>query len=121
MAIILIVEDDALIRQLAQVIIIDLRHDVLIAADVEQALAILRSSETIDAIFTDIDLMGDRWGGCDLAYAAVSLRPRVRILYTTGAAHTARLAASFVAGSAFLPKPYTFGQLETSITRLLAA
>jgi DNA-binding NtrC family response regulator len=121
MAIILIVEDDALTRQIAEMIVGDLRHEALTAADVNEALTILRSAEPIDAVFTDIDLMGDRLGGCELASAAILLRPSVRILYTTGATHTAALAAAFVAGSAFLPKPYTFGQLETSITRLLAA
>ena len=49
---ILVVEDDALIRMVAEMMIQDWGHETLPAGDEAEALAILRSSQRIDAMFT---------------------------------------------------------------------
>ena len=121
MAVILVVEDDAFIRQIAEMIIHDLDHEILSAACVDEALAILRSDQRIDAMFTDIYLKRNRLGGCEIAAVAVKLRPGCRVLYTSGNLLTAQMASTFVDRSGFLAKPYTPIQLETSISHLLAA
>lgn len=54
MAVILIVEDDFFIRELAEMLIQDWGHHTLLASDVDEALSFLRSSQHIDAMFTDI-------------------------------------------------------------------
>ena len=56
MAVILIVEDDAFIRETAELIIGDAGHQILSASDVAEALLILRSPQHVDALFTDIYL-----------------------------------------------------------------
>lgn len=121
MAVILVVEDDAFTREIAEMIIHDLHHEILSAADVDEAMAILRSNHRIDALFTDIYLKRDVRGGCEVAELAVKLRPKCRILYTTGNMLTPSITSSFVAGSEFLAKPYTTTQLEASISHLLSA
>lgn len=121
MAVILVVEDDIFIREIAEMVIHDLHHEILSAADVDEALAILRSDQRIDAMFTDIYLRRRMLGGCEIAEVAVNLRPDCRILYTTGNSLTEKITSAFVEGSEFLPKPYTSGQLEASISHLLAA
>jgi CheY-like chemotaxis protein len=121
MAAILIVEDDALICELAGMMIHDFGHHIVLASDVDEGLAILRSSQKFDALFTDIYLKRAIFGGCDLAQQARQLRPSLRVLYTTGNAITDSLKSVFVQGSQFLRKPYTSGQLQASIDSLLAA
>ena len=57
MAVILIVEDDAFILTIAEMMIQDWGHTTLSAVDEQpEALIILNSSEHIDAMFTDIYL-----------------------------------------------------------------
>jgi DNA-binding NtrC family response regulator len=118
---ILIVEDDPSIRELAEMIVQDGGYHTLSASDVGEALLLLRSPQHIDALFTDIYLKKRLMGGCELADQAIELRPRLRVLYTTGNAITEKMKALFVKDAQFLGKPYTGGQLQASIKRLLAA
>ena len=120
MAIILVVEDDALIRMVAEMMLQDFGHETLSASDVEEAVAILRSPQRIDALFTDIYLKTAVLGGCDLADQAIKLRPRLRVLYTTGNSLTEKMKALFIVGTHFLGKPYTEQQLQHSVEEMLA-
>jgi DNA-binding NtrC family response regulator len=121
MAMILVVEDDVFIREMAESMILDWGHGILSASDVPQALAHLRSAGHIDALFTDVYLKAEIHGGCDVAREAILLRPGLRVLYTTGNRATDMLHSLFAAGTHFLPKPYTEDQLGMSVRRLLAA
>ena len=121
MAVILIVEDDVFIREMAEMIIQDWGHETLSAGDVDEALVLLRSPQHIDALFTDIYLKDLVLGGCDLAHQAIKLRPKLRVLYTTGNSVTDKMKALFVEGTQFLRKPYTQYQLQDCFAALLAA
>jgi CheY-like chemotaxis protein len=120
-AMILIVEDNAFIRELAEMTIQDWGYDTLSASDADEALLLLRSPQVIDALFTDIYLKTAVFGGCDLAHQAIELRPRLRVLYTTGNYVTDKIRAQFVEGMHCLHKPYTPRQLQHSLEELLAA
>ena len=121
MAVILIVEDDALIRLIAEMMIQDWGHDILSASDGDEALTLLRSPQRIDALFTDIYLKTAVLGGCDLARQAIKLRPQLRVLYTTGNFLTDKMRKLFVHGAHFLGKPYTEQQLQDSVEGMLVA
>jgi CheY-like chemotaxis protein len=121
MAVILIVEDDAFIRELAEMIIQDWGHETLASGDVDGALSYLRSPRHIDALFTDIYLKNAVVGGCDLAHQAIKLRPELRVLYTTGNHVNDTLQALFLEGTQCLRKPYTQYQLQDCFAALLAA
>jgi len=121
MAVILVVEDDVFIREIAEMMIQDWGHDTLPANDVDEALSFLRSSQHIDALFTDIYLKNLVLGGCELAHQALELRPKLRVLYTTGNFVTDKMKALFIEGTKFLRKPYTQRQLQSSVEELLAA
>ena len=121
MAVILIVEDDVFIREVAEMMIQDWGHQTLAACDVDEALTFLRSSQHIDALFTDIYLKTLVQGGCDLARQALALRPNLRVLYTTGNAVTDKMKALLIEGTHFLGKPYTQHQLQNSIRELVPA
>jgi CheY-like chemotaxis protein len=119
-AVILIVEDDVLIREVAELLVDDLGHSTLSSGDMVEALQLLRSSRHIDALFTDIRLKSATLGGCELARQAIELRPQLRVLYTTGSALTEKMAALFVEGAYFLEKPYSEQQLQRSVEEMLA-
>ena len=121
MAVILIVEDDVFIREIAELMIQDWGHQTLSASDVDEALALLRSPQHIDALFTDIYLKTALLGGCELAHQAIELRPGLRVLYTTGNYVTDKIRALFVEGTHCLRKPYADDQLRLSIEGMLAA
>lgn len=121
MAVILIVEDDVFIREIAEMMIQDWGHQTLTASDVDEALLLLRSDQPIDALFTDIYLKAAVHGGCDLAVQAIALRPNLRVLYTTGNSMTDKMKALFTEGAHFLRKPYTQYQLQDSVKNMLTA
>ncbi len=121
MAVILIVEDDVFIREIADMMIQDCGHQTLSASDVDQALSLLRDPQHIDALFTDIYLKTAVLGGCELANEAIELRPELRVLYTTGNSVTDKMRALFIDGKHFLRKPYTPDQLKNSVGEMLAA
>lgn len=99
----------------------DFGHQVVSAHDVAEALLILQSPCPIDAIFTDIHLKDALFGGCEVAQAAILLRPELRVLYTTGSSVSDEMKAMFVAGSDCLRKPYQDHQLARGVEQLLAA
>ena len=121
MAAILIVEDDAFIRELAEITIRDRGYATFSASGADEALLLLRSPQVIDALFTDLYLKTTVLGGCDLAHQAIEIRPRLRILYTTGNYVTDKIKARFVEGTHCLRKPYTPLQLHHSLIDMLAA
>ena len=120
MAVILVVEDDALIRMCAELMIQDGGHTTLTASDVDEALAFLQSSQHIDALMTDIRLKTAIDGGYELARQGLQLRPKLRVLYATGSFITDKIKALCVKGAHFIQKPYTEEQLRRSVDELLA-
>jgi CheY-like chemotaxis protein len=118
---ILIVEDDVFIREIAKLMVEGLGHNTLSASDLDEALLVLRSPQHIDALITDIRLKTAVLGGCELAHQAIKLRPKLRVLYTTGNSITDKMTAQFVKGARSLEKPYTQHQLQNTVEELLAA
>jgi CheY-like chemotaxis protein len=121
MAVILIVEEDVFIRDYAEMMIQDGDHRTLLASDVDEALSLLRSPQHIDALITDIRLKTAVLGGYELAHQAIGLRPKLRVLYTTGNSITDKMKALFVEGAHFLSKPYSPHQLQNAVEQLLTA
>ncbi|HYE45139.1 MAG TPA: CHASE3 domain-containing protein [Caulobacter sp.] len=81
---VLVVEDDALVRDLAVEMIGALGYGVETAVDGPGALAVLESGARIDLLFTDIGLPG--MSGEVLAARARSLRPELKVVFATGRA-----------------------------------
>ncbi|HTV28024.1 MAG TPA: response regulator [Xanthobacteraceae bacterium] len=116
MAFVLLVEDEDQVRVLAESYLEEQGHAVLTAASKDGALAILQSDQAIDLLFVDLGLKDEIDGGIELAKLAVEIRPKLKVLYTTGRPVTDGTRARFVEGSALLPKPYTVEQLITSLS-----
>ncbi|MFQ4137955.1 PAS domain S-box protein [Nodosilinea sp. PGN35] len=118
---ILLVEDDELVRRYAYGQLSDLGYRVLEATDGPTALALLRQRDDIDLLFTDVVMPGGM-SGRDLADLARQLRPRLRVLYTSGytenaIVHQGRLDP----GVQLLSKPYGRAELSQKIRDVLAA
>ena len=116
MATVLIVEDQEQILTLAQSFLEEQGHKTLSAATADEALAILNGLQAVDALFVDIILDGDTQAGLELATRAVELRPRLKVVYSTGLPVTDDMKVFFVPGSVVLEKPYTVDQLLTSLS-----
>ncbi|MDR3509994.1 MAG: CHASE3 domain-containing protein [Caulobacteraceae bacterium] len=100
--VVLVVEDDALVRLAAVDMISALGFTTLQAADAESALTILDKGERIDVLFTDVGLPGMR--GPELAEAACKARPDLKIIFASG--YGDALDASALDGAVQLGKPY---------------
>jgi PAS domain S-box-containing protein len=117
--VILLVEDDDLVRTYAARELRDLGYTVIAASNGPSALEIVREREDIDLLFTDVVMPGGM-SGRQLAEAALSLRPRMRVLYTSGytenaIVHHGRLDA----GVRLLSKPYRKAELARSVREAL--
>jgi DNA-binding NtrC family response regulator len=115
MATILLVEGDDQVRVLTGSFLEQRGHQVLSAGTPDGAIAILKKTQHVDLLFTDVDLKGEIAAGIDLAADAKHIHPNLKVLYTTGRALTDGMKARFVEGSASLEKPYTVEQLATAL------
>lgn len=80
---ILVVEDEAQVRHLATRLLTELGYTVLAAGDGVDALAVASSHDgPIDLLLTDVVM--PRMGGRELALRLTSLRPAMRVLFTSG-------------------------------------
>lgn len=68
-------------------------------------------------LVTDINLRGDKRAGIELAETAIRLIPELGVVYATGT----DVKSPLVAGSEFLPKPYTSRQLTAAVEHVLQA
>ncbi len=116
---ILLVEDNADVRNLLGGMVRELGYDVAVAADAPEALAILRSERRIDAIFSDI-IMPHGMSGDRLAREALRLRPGIKVLLTTG--YAAQLADGGLLDGQFpiLAKPFRRAELAVKLREVLS-
>lgn len=101
---VLVVEDDALIREIVCDVLEDPAFDVLSVGSTQSAIQALDDCAGIVAAFLDVDL-GDQGGGYVVARHARLLHPRLPVIYTSGGGR-ADHEAQRVTGSVFVPKPY---------------
>jgi CheY-like chemotaxis protein len=116
---ILVVEDEDDIRELALKVLRDEGYDLMQAASGGIALAILDQRLPIDLLFTDIVMPGEP-DGVALAEWATKLRPGIKILYTTRFGSARRFGNRSLHGEV-LAKPYLPKQLAIAVNQLLSA
>jgi len=112
---VLIVEDDAQVRVLAEGIVQELGHTVLTAGTVDEAFALLTADHRIDLLFTDLNLRDEHHGGVEVGRTARGGRPEIKVIYTSGEGVNNGTRALFVDGFLFLQKPYTPHDLEAAV------
>lgn len=113
-SIILVVEDDAIVRMLIVDVLEELDFEVLEADGSEQALEILgKPEQRIDLMMTDVGLPG--MDGRELANNARILRPSLPILFASGYAETIDVPADMQV----IGKPFSIDQLRDKVKGML--
>jgi CheY-like chemotaxis protein len=106
-SIMLIVEDELMVRMNAAAMMEDAGFDVLEACDADEAIRLLESNPDISIVFTDIEMPGSM-NGLKLAHAVTDRWPPIRIIATSGRFKVSE--DDLPSGGRFLPKPYNAGQ-----------
>jgi CheY-like chemotaxis protein len=116
--IVLIVEDDFLIRMNAGQIIGDAEFDVIEAANADEAIAILETRLDITVLFTDIQMPGSM-DGLKLAAAVRGRWPPIKIIATSGLINVR--PNDLPSGGRFISKPYSPAQIVGTLRELTTA
>jgi CheY-like chemotaxis protein len=116
--VILIVEDDFLIRMNAAEMIADAGFDVIEAGNADEAIVILEARPDIHVVFTDIQMPGSM-DGLKLARFVRGRWPPIKIVATSGNSIVGD--GDLPEGGVFLPKPYTFDAVASTLRELVGA
>ncbi|MET0710036.1 MAG: response regulator [Tardiphaga sp.] len=112
---VLVVEDDALLRMHAAEMIEEAGFRVLEAPNADAAILLLESQMDIRIIFTDIDMPGSM-NGLKLAQAVANRWPPIRIVATSG--HFKIRDGDLPTGGRFIAKPYRSNQIISALQEL---
>jgi PAS domain S-box-containing protein len=117
--IVLVVEDDELVRGYSLNVFHELGFDALEAADAASALRIIDERPRIDLLFTDVGLPGGINGRL-LADEARKRQPNIKVLFTTGYTRNAIVHnGTLDPGVDLVTKPFTMDALARKILALL--
>jgi len=120
-ATILVVDDDALLRDGTALVLEGYGHRVLKATNANEALMVLGSGVPIQVLVTDV-IMPPGMNGIELAYQARRLRPEIGIIVTSGfATHAVASSDDPNPGYEMLSKPFSALELKAKVDALLTA
>jgi signal transduction histidine kinase/ActR/RegA family two-component response regulator len=116
--VVLVVEDDPLMRRLTAESLRELGYTVLDSENGADALAILDQRSDISLLFTDVVM--PEMSGKKLADEALRRRPEIKVLYTTGYTHNAVVHGGIIDPDAqLLTKPFTLEQVAVKLRMML--
>jgi CheY-like chemotaxis protein len=115
--VVLIVEDEFLLRMNAAEMIGDSGFDVVEARNADEAIAILETRPDIRVVFTDIQMPGSM-DGLKLARFVRGRWPPIKIVATSGFVNVGK--DDLPEGSRFLPKPYRPEQIVATLRKMTA-
>lgn len=116
-AVILIVEDSAIIRMGAVDLVVHAGYEALEASNAEGAIRLLEARTDIVLVFTDVGMPGTM-DGVKLAHYIRNRWPPVKLIVASGRSiiEQSRLPE----GSQFVPKPYNDSTIIEQIRRMLS-
>ena len=115
--VVLVVEDDWLLRLLAVEIVEDAGLVAVEAANADEAIAILERRVDIALIFTDVDMPGTM-DGLKLAHAVRRRWPPIKIIIVSGKTHLSD--AELPSDTRFFSKPYSVPGMISELRSLVA-
>ncbi len=115
--VVLIVEDEFLLRMDAVDMIQAAGFEAVEAVSADEAIAILESRRDISVVFTDIQMPGSM-DGLKLAQAVRGRWPPIKIVATSG--HLSVTQADLPEGGRFVSKPYSPTDITTVLRELTA-
>ena len=113
--VVLIVEDELLLRIDAAEMIQAAGFEVVEAANADQAIEVLEARRDIAVVFTDIQMPGSM-DGLKLARAVRGRWPPIKIIATSGRLHVGEM--DLPEGGRFLPKPYSHAEVARVLREL---
>jgi CheY-like chemotaxis protein len=114
---VLVVEDNAALRQATVRYLLSLNLDVAEAEDAHAAIATLEAGKWFDVVFSDVVMSGSI-NGYELARIIRERWPSIRVLLTTGLHGTD--SETFAAGIKVIRKPYGQAFLKQNLLPMLA-
>jgi DNA-binding NtrC family response regulator len=115
--IVLVVEDEPLLRLLAMDVVEDAGFEAVYAANADAAVAILETRTDIRIVFTDVDMPGSM-DGIKLAAAVRGRWPPIEIIVVSGHLHVD--LADLPDGSRFFSKPYNSESVIEALREMAA-
>jgi CheY-like chemotaxis protein len=116
--VILVVEDEFLLRMDAAEMVAAAGFAVVEAANADEAIEILETRSDIAVVFTDIQMPGTM-DGLRLARAVRGRWPPIKIVATSG--HLTVAETDLPEGGRFLPKPYSAVDVSCVLREVIAA
>jgi CheY-like chemotaxis protein len=115
-AVVLVVEDEMLLRMRAVDMVEDAGYVPVEAVDADEALAILQSRSDIALLFTDVQMPGSMTG-LQLALAVHESWPRIKIILASGQLKLSK--SEIPENSRFFGKPLDSGEMIAEIREML--
>lgn len=115
--VVLVVEDEPLLRMMAMDLVEDAGFDVVEAANADEAVKILEARNDIRIVFTDIDMPGSM-DGMKLALAVRDRWPPIDIIIVSG--HVRVADRDLPDRSLFFSKPYDTQKITAALHRMVA-
>ncbi|HTL35972.1 MAG TPA: ATP-binding protein [Kofleriaceae bacterium] len=110
---VLVIDDEALVRDVVARMVEDLGYSALTAADGQSGLALL-DKETVDAVLVDMTM--PVMSGADVVAAVRTKRPGLPVVICSGYDRDGR---GPVQADAYLPKPFRLDALQRTLAKLL--
>ena len=115
---ILVVEDEERMRLVVEEAFRELGYKVVVAEDGKKALALLDANPGVSLLFTDVVM--PEMSGRELAKEALSRRPDLKVVYTTGFSRNAVIHNGILDPDVnFLAKPFTVENLARKVRSVL--
>jgi PAS domain S-box-containing protein len=115
---ILVVEDDTTVRLIISDALQDLGYTILVAPDARAAIPLLKSTQRIDLLISDVVL--PHINGRKLAEMARVLRPNLKVLFVSGYAENATVRGDFLdSGMDMLAKPFALDALAAKVRAMI--
>jgi two-component system cell cycle sensor histidine kinase/response regulator CckA len=115
---ILVVEDEAPLRDLTRKLLRRHGYTVLVAASADEALQVFANTATIDVVLTDVVMPGS--SGPELARQLVAQRPDLKVIYMSGYTEEAIVHHGVIRpGIAFVHKPFSGASLAAKVREVL--
>lgn len=115
--IVLVVEDEAVVRSLIVEVLDELGYRMLQAADAQEAIPLLESNQRIDLMISDVGLPG--MNGRQLADFARLSRPNLKVLFATGYAEGSNVNGYLAPNMEIITKPFAIEALASKIEGIL--
>jgi two-component system, cell cycle sensor histidine kinase and response regulator CckA len=116
---VLLVEDEPMVRSVAERALTRHGYTVITADNGEDALAILARNEPIDLLISDVVMPG--MDGPTMVREARQSRPELKILFMSGYAEEQLRKSIDIENIAFLPKPFSVTDLAEAARRVVMA